>query len=392
MARKTEDGKEYPAEAYLYVPDPDKPSTWKLRIWEDPEQKITVAQLGRAAAALGPGFRGNRVDLDPEDRRAAARKLIRLYREQGVKDEDIPPYLWEIAGMRKPAAQMHEDEGDDVVEREALVFEAGEYPDKGLKVTEKDIERLARNSESVPIYVEHAESPVHLGWVKQFLARGRQLWARLALHREADALLQKLGVNGLSVAVPRSLDRVLEVSVTGSPRLPQARLFNDTVLVFSFGETPPTLPTKEGQLMEQELEQLKAQVESLMQEREQFTAALEAERKYREQLEFKLQEERAKAKVDALIHTGKLPPALRDFALALGTGSQTVRFAEGKELPLFDAFVEVYSQMPPHTGAKLTATAEDEDEELKRRFAALKLNEKEIPLAIAEYKKHMGVS
>lgn len=101
---RTEDGREYTADAYLVVPDPDKPSTWKLRIEEEPG-KVTVAQLGRAAAALGPGFRGQRVDLEPEERRAAARKLIALYRKHDVADEDIPEYLWEIADMKKPAAK-----------------------------------------------------------------------------------------------------------------------------------------------------------------------------------------------------------------------------------------------------------------------------------------------
>lgn len=101
---KTEDGQEYTADAYLVVPDPDKPSTWKLRIEEKPG-KVTVAQLGRAAAALGPGFRGQRVDLEPDERRAAARKLIALYRKHDVADEDIPEYLWEIADMKKPEAK-----------------------------------------------------------------------------------------------------------------------------------------------------------------------------------------------------------------------------------------------------------------------------------------------
>jgi len=100
---KTEDGREYTAGAYLYVPDPESPSTWKLRIEEEPG-KITVAQLGRAAAALGPGFRGQRVELPPDERRKAARKLIELYREQGVEDGGIPPYLWEIAGLQRPKA------------------------------------------------------------------------------------------------------------------------------------------------------------------------------------------------------------------------------------------------------------------------------------------------
>ncbi|MCK4649534.1 ChaB family protein, partial [bacterium] len=47
---KTEDGIKFPAAAYAYVGDPEKSTTWKLRLWEDPTKKVTRAQLGRAAA------------------------------------------------------------------------------------------------------------------------------------------------------------------------------------------------------------------------------------------------------------------------------------------------------------------------------------------------------
>jgi len=100
--KKTDGGRKYGPGAYLVVPDPDKPSTWKLRIEETPG-KVTVAQLGRAAAALGPGFRGQRVQLSADERKAVAKKLIALYRKHGVDDADIPEYLWGIAGMKKPA-------------------------------------------------------------------------------------------------------------------------------------------------------------------------------------------------------------------------------------------------------------------------------------------------
>ncbi|MGB9866723.1 MAG: hypothetical protein ACPLPR_02290 [Bacillota bacterium] len=90
---KTEDGKQYPAEAYLYVPDPEKPSTWKLRIWEDPEKKVTAAQVGRAIAALSPGgFRGNQVDIPEDEIPKIKAKLRRLWREVNPdKDESEMP-------------------------------------------------------------------------------------------------------------------------------------------------------------------------------------------------------------------------------------------------------------------------------------------------------------
>ena len=92
MAKKTENGQEFSSSAYLIVPDPSKPSTWKLRIEESPG-KVTVAQLGRAAAALGKGFRGNKVQASSGDRASALRKLRARYKSLGVSGKDLPAVL-----------------------------------------------------------------------------------------------------------------------------------------------------------------------------------------------------------------------------------------------------------------------------------------------------------
>ena len=52
---KTEGGVQYPATDFAYVPDPEKASTWKLRLSETRPGNVTRAQLGRAAAAFSPG-------------------------------------------------------------------------------------------------------------------------------------------------------------------------------------------------------------------------------------------------------------------------------------------------------------------------------------------------
>lgn len=112
--KKTEGGVEFPAEAFLVVPDSDTPSTWKLRIWESPEKKVTTAQLGRAAAALGPGFRGNKAQLSSAQRTAAIRKLRSLYRGLKVAPADMPSVLQAGASdvafkrMKANAAKMME--------------------------------------------------------------------------------------------------------------------------------------------------------------------------------------------------------------------------------------------------------------------------------------------
>ena len=91
---KTDGGMQFPSEAYLYVPDATKPSTWKLRVWETPESKVTVAQLGRAAAAFSSGgFRGNKVDIPADEMVSMKSKLTALYKKAGVGKDAIPQHI-----------------------------------------------------------------------------------------------------------------------------------------------------------------------------------------------------------------------------------------------------------------------------------------------------------
>ena len=93
---KTEDGVEFPAAAFAYVPDTEKPSEWKLRLWDNPTDKVTRKQLGAAAAALSPGgFRGQRVDIPSEDLSAVKRKIRTAYRSLDVPDEEMPRWVKE---------------------------------------------------------------------------------------------------------------------------------------------------------------------------------------------------------------------------------------------------------------------------------------------------------
>ena len=114
MAKKTDMGMEFSSAAYLHVPDASKSSTWKLRVEESPG-KVTVAQLGRAAAALGKGFRGNKVQLSAEERAAALRKLRGHYRRMGVAMGDMPSVMQQslydvaLASLRGTATALLEN-------------------------------------------------------------------------------------------------------------------------------------------------------------------------------------------------------------------------------------------------------------------------------------------
>mgnify|MGYP001588477506 CR=1 FL=1 len=77
---KIEHGKAFGHESYLVVPDKSKPSTWKLRV-RDLQGHISKAQLGRAHAALGKGFRGRRVHITQGQRRVARRRLEQMEKQ-----------------------------------------------------------------------------------------------------------------------------------------------------------------------------------------------------------------------------------------------------------------------------------------------------------------------
>ena len=129
---KTEDGIEYPAEAYAYVPDPKKPSTWKLRLWESPTEKVTKAQLGRAAAAFSPGgFRGRKVEIPPDDVAKVKAKIVAAYRKLGVEKEDIPKQLL----SEKPKQEEEMVELEKAKARiEELETKAKEYGEEKVKL------------------------------------------------------------------------------------------------------------------------------------------------------------------------------------------------------------------------------------------------------------------
>jgi len=93
---KLEEGEKYPALAYAYTPDVNNPTSWKLRLWEGPQQQVTKTQLNRAAAMLSPGgLAGQKAQIPFEALAEVKRKIRADYARLGVADEDIPKWVKE---------------------------------------------------------------------------------------------------------------------------------------------------------------------------------------------------------------------------------------------------------------------------------------------------------
>ena len=131
--------------------------------------------------------------------------------------------------LEAPVALMFSEEGAEEerrTERAARLLEAGDYPDKGLHLTEDDLDAIvARFSEGVPVKVEHVDSPLDpLGHVKRVWREGSALLGTLAFPDDLAAFLRRRGAAKLSVGLQRDPLLLREVSLVLKPRIAGAVL------------------------------------------------------------------------------------------------------------------------------------------------------------------------
>ena len=94
---KTEDGIGFPASDYAYVPDREKPSTWKLRLTSKPGGTPDAGIVGAAVAALGKGFRGQKVEIPAADLPGVKAKVRAAWKKANPDKEidDMPAVIRE---------------------------------------------------------------------------------------------------------------------------------------------------------------------------------------------------------------------------------------------------------------------------------------------------------
>lgn len=87
-ASQTDAGTKFPASDFAFVPDKNKPSTWKLRLTASPGGAPDPRFVGAAAAALSPGgHRGKKVQL-PSDAVAGVKAKVRAAWRKANPDKD----------------------------------------------------------------------------------------------------------------------------------------------------------------------------------------------------------------------------------------------------------------------------------------------------------------
>lgn len=107
------------AKDYAYVPDPEKPSTWKLRIDD-------ARHVAAAVAALGKGFMGNKVQIPRKNLASVKAKVAEAYKKF-FPDKDVPEVLTKTA--TKPI-------------KEVLVRESNQPQTKGTSLVTQETETV----------------------------------------------------------------------------------------------------------------------------------------------------------------------------------------------------------------------------------------------------------
>lgn len=282
------------------------------------EGAVRTALLRRAAEA-GPGYRGVRSPLNSESARALAAEIA-------ILGEAVPAYL---------------ESPTKWVDRRAKLFEAGDFPDKGVSILPDDLRRLSEGFDlPVPILIEHAESPLELGFLTQVEAVGNELFGNLALSEEANALTNRSGAKSLSLGIDRAISRICEVSLVRNPRVESAKMFGAEIRFWV------------------ELE----------------VGVPDWEMRFRE-MESKAAREEATRKVEALIAEGKLVPAQAEFAAALLTAGGNIEF-DGDRRPVANLVSELldrqpkfslYSELAPERGSSSESLFLPEELEFYRK-------------------------
>ncbi|HLI03855.1 MAG TPA: phage protease [Terriglobia bacterium] len=147
MVTKKEADGEHPSSHYLVVEDPEKPTTWHLRV-KGTDGKPDHRLMGAAWAALHKGYRGNK--YEGPNKAEALRKLTAMYHAEGLDlpsetSSEDPRQVFELSDLAAHAR--------------IPIAVTGEWVKSGRKfsITPKHLAEIKRNFErrQVPINVDY---------------------------------------------------------------------------------------------------------------------------------------------------------------------------------------------------------------------------------------------
>ena len=208
------------------------------------------------------------------------------------------------------------------IEREAKLFEAGSYPDRGIEVTEEDLDRIVANTSEAPVRIEHSATPFDgaLGVLKSVYRKGKELFGRLSFTQAAWELIKSANAKRLSVAILKDKSGIAEVSLVREPRVADAAVFAECGMGNAECGIPEAVCIGEGELALDDGGQLSLELEFAadnppLSRLRKGGSDLEETEVFR--LRRELAEKEADRCIDDLKRAGKLAPAAEVFARAI---------------------------------------------------------------------------
>jgi hypothetical protein len=218
---KTEDGQAFPAAAYAYVPDPSKPDTWKLRLWESPTKKETAHQVGAAVAAF-TNFRGNKVEIPAKDLAGAKARVRSAWKRvnPGKSADDMPD------SIKMSACFSVRDDEAGVVRRWGKLFEAGDYKGHKFAMTPEEVNAVPDTFQPVNLNMQHGPSILDdkLGSLEEVQAEDGILFGRVDVPIWLD---EAIGDRPFTVSTEwdRPTKRLAGLAIEVDPAVEDAVLF-----------------------------------------------------------------------------------------------------------------------------------------------------------------------
>lgn len=144
---KTENGVDFPASAYAYVPDPNDPATWSVRLWESPSSKETPAQVDSAAASFASSV--------PPGALAGVKRKVRsawLRVHKDARAAEMPE------AVKLSANFSVRDDTAGEVHKWGKIFEAGEYKAHKFAMTPAEVDAAVEHFEPCDLNIQHGPS------------------------------------------------------------------------------------------------------------------------------------------------------------------------------------------------------------------------------------------
>ena len=244
----------------------------------------------------------------------------------------------------------------ETIEREAKLFEVGNYPDRGIEITEEDLDRFAADTHDAPVRIEHTCTPFDgaIGFLRSVYRKGKELFGKLCFTRAAWDLITSANARRLSVAIKKDKSGIAEVSLVREPRIADAAVFSEDEVV--------------------SLEEVELSLDS------EFSGPNEEVTR----LQRELAEKEAQSRINELKRAGKLAPAAESFAVAILTAddSNVITFAD-QQKPVSEVFIEFLEAQPKVIEFSELATADGDETEEPEIFAKLGVTSEQV-------EKHRG--